>query len=148
MANNCFFDSTLSAFDSTTAWTFDATVCPGSAPTPPQGGGKKKRRRYLLPDETLVWATPDEIEEILEQFVVRDEPRPQPRAKRGRKAIPRAEPIVVEDIRWEPVPDVEIETLRPVLPPLMRWSPMRAKLETYLRALRRRQMEEEEWMLL
>lgn len=99
------------------------------------------RRRFILPDGTIVWATFAEIEELLSQLVEVEEPKKKPR-KRSQRA-PEQPLVVWEAIRYEKLSDASVETLRPVLPPLMSWGPDRAKLETAVRAFKRRQDDEE-----
>jgi hypothetical protein len=87
---------------------------PEPTPSAATGGGRMpRRRRYLLPDGTLIWATLGEIQELLESFIEAEAPKAK---KAPRKALKKPEapfkPEVWEPIRFEPLPDVEIETYR------------------------------------
>ena len=129
----------------TTVWA-DGVWQEGAAQvaTPSVAGGRKpKRRRYLLPDNTLIWATGDEILEILEQFVEVEQPKPKTR-KQKRKA--KHEPFVPIAIKFEPLPDFAEPVYRPVLPPLKLAD--LAKLKRKVELLKRRIDDEEAILLL
>jgi hypothetical protein len=122
-----------------------ATVVVVAPPEPSHGGfGHRKRKRYLLPDQSLVWATPQEIQEILEQFVqVVDQPKPKTR-KQKRKA--KADPFVPVEIHFEPIPDFSLETFKPVLPKSMSWTNIKALREKVI--VLQRLLEEEEIVMI
>lgn len=147
-ADLCTFDSSVTTFDSTTR-TFDATTCQGDATPAPEApaaqGGWIKRRRYLLPNDVLVWATPTEIQEILEDFVVVEQPKPKTK-KQKRKA--RHEPFVPIEIEFVPMPDFSVQTFKPVLPPLRIWKPDLREMKRKAEALKRRIDDEEAILLL
>ena len=68
---------------SISAWDFGAAVTTTPAIQPAGRGGKELRndlrKRFILPDGTSVLATLQDVQEMLEQFIVPDE-RPQKRA--------------------------------------------------------------------
>jgi hypothetical protein len=132
------FDAAL--FDSAI---FDTGAVAADAPAAAVAGGRP-RKRYLLPDDTLVWATPYEINEILEQFVQVEQPKPKTK-KQKRKA--RHEPFVPIHIEFVPLPDFSTPTYRPELPPLMFWKPDLKAMKARAEMLRRR-IDDEEAILL
>lgn len=92
----------------------------------------------------MVWATRAEIQQILDEFVVVEQPK-QKKKKGKRKA--KHEPFVPIEIHFEPLPDFQVETLRPVLPKVMVWRPDLEALQRRLQQLKRR-MDDEEAILL
>lgn len=124
----------------------------GGVPEPEavvRGGGgwfkqrsQPKRKRYLLPDGTLVWATREEIQAILEQFVEPEIEKPAlPLTKRQKRKAKKEAPFVPiqwEELGFEPVKDVQVETFRPVLPKGAIWAPDPRKLAEEVKRLKRR----------
>lgn len=142
---SCLFDGAV--FDSAV---FDVCVDAEPEPQPEpeqqaQRGGWIQRRRYILPNDALVWATPDEIQAILDEFVVVEQPKPKTK-KQKRKA--KYEPFVPLEIHFEPMLDFQVQTLRPVLPPVMVWRPDLEALQRRLQQLKRRIDDEEAILLL
>ena len=112
---------------------------------PAQAFGGRSRRRYILPDDVVVLATEDEIQAILEEFVVVEQPKPKTK-KQKRKA--KHEPFVPIEIHFEPLPDFQVQTFRPVLPPVMVWRPDLEALQRRIQQLKRRIDDEEAILLL
>lgn len=123
-----------------------------SAPAPAAtvtGGRATPRKRYLLPNDELVWARPDEIQAILEQFVEVEQPKPlTKRQKRRSKAERLFEPVKWEAIRYEPIADMSVQTFRAVLPPTVVWRPDLEALAFEIQKLKRRIDDEEAILLL
>ena len=104
-----------------------------------------RRKRYLLPNDELVWATPEEIQEILEDFVVVEQPKPRTK-KQKRKA--KHEPFVPIEIHFEPMPDFSEQTFKAVLPQRAIWKPDLKAMAEKAAQLRRRIDDEEAILLL
>lgn len=145
-ANLCTFDSTLTTFDSGVR-TFDQTTCAAASA---QGGGgrikKPHRRRYLLPNDVLVWATQEEIVEILQPYIEAEQPKPQTKREKRKRQV-RSEPFVPIEIHFEPMPDFSVQTLKPVLPQRAIWKPDLKAMKLKAEKLKR-MIDDEEAILL
>lgn len=122
---------------------FGSDAAPAAVPAAVVGA--RIRRRYILPNDVLVLATKSEIQEILEEFVVVEQPKPKTK-KQKRKA--KHEPFVPIEIHFEPLPDFQVQTFRPVLPPLRVWRPDLEALQRRIQQLKRRIDDEEAILLL
>lgn len=68
----------VSAFALLDAYIFDADA-PVVEETPQGGAGRSKRRRYIMPDDSVVYATPREAEQLVKLFV---KPKPEKKKKK------------------------------------------------------------------
>lgn len=102
------------------------------------GGRMPKRRRYLLPNDVLVWATTEEIVEILQPYIEAEKAeQPKPKTKKQKRKA-KHEPFVPIEIHFEPIPDFQVETFRPVLPKRAIWVPDPEKLAQEIARLKRK----------
>lgn len=113
--------------------TFDVNGV-SNAPVPetrPQAGGHsrvQRRRRFILPDNTEVYATQQEVYDLLQAFV-----KPKPTKKKVQKIVPLKDQVIVEEekVRGEVVTKITTK-------PMSIYTPDPEVYESMVRRLKRR----------
>lgn len=107
--------SAATAYALLDAYIFDAdapVVVPDTTQTP-AGKSKKtrdSRRRYVMPDDTIIMATPDEAEQLVKLFV-----KPKPQKKVPKRVVKTLRKVDLVD--FEPVSSDTVETAKIVVKP-------------------------------
>lgn len=118
------------------AYIFDADAPVEEAKATPAG---RARRRYILPDDTVVYATPREIEQVLNLFT---KPKTEKKTKRVTKTLKKVE--------FEPVYSDTVPTEKVVMKANV-WKPDTSLYEKAVRLFAQRELKrrfEEELLLL
>jgi hypothetical protein len=116
-----------------------------TAQTPAGKPTRNTRRRYILPDDTVVMATPDEVERLVALFV---KPKPVKKVSKVVKELRR-----IDLVEFKPQPSDTVETERIVVKP--RKAVWETTTDVYEKAMKlladreiKRRRQEEELILL
>lgn len=95
----------VTAFALLDAYIFD-TDAPVVETTTVQAAGRGRRRRYIMPDDSVVIATPSEAEQLVKLFVKPVPPKKPP--KKAVKALKKIELVEIEEVSSDTVPTERI----------------------------------------
>lgn len=95
----------VTAFALLDAYIFDADA-PVVETTPVAVAGRGRRRRYIMPDDSVVIATPSEAEQLVKLFVKPVPPKKPP--KKAVKALKKIDLVEIEEVSSDTVPTEKI----------------------------------------